>query len=123
VLPPEEALGVEPLDRLWVAEFEYELLLFELVLFELLLPELVELLTAVECVVAAWTGAVTSISAATAQVATATPPMIARRVLAILSSTACRRRAALRRSCSRLRSRSVGSAAMSRDCALRLRKG
>jgi hypothetical protein len=99
-----------------VAESEYELL------FELLVPELVELLTAVEFVVAAWTGAATSISTATAQVATATPPIVARRVLAILSSTACRRRAALRRSCSRLRSRSVDSAAMCRDCAVRLRK-
>jgi hypothetical protein len=117
VPPPEEALGVEPLDRLWVAESEYEPLLFEL-----LVPELVELLTAVECAVAEWTGVATSISTATAQVTTATPPIVARRVLAILSSTACRRRAALRRSCSRLRSRSVGSAAISRDCSLRLRK-
>ena len=116
--PPEDALGVEPLDRFWVVEFEYEPLLFEL-----LVPELVELLTAVDCVVAAWSGAAAWISTATAQVATVTPPMIARRVLAILSSTGCRRRAALRRSCSRLSSRSVESAAMSRDCALHLRKG
>jgi hypothetical protein len=113
---PEDALGVELPDRLCVAELELALAWPELVE-----PELVELLT-VERVVAAWTGAATSISPATAQVATATPPMTARRVLAILSSTACRRRAALRRSCSHLRSRSEGSAAMSRDCALRLRK-